>query len=116
MSGLLATVASVQGHQDRADGIDSEARDHPFSGVRSPQGHAISGFDPTPDQRSRHVVHSCGELAKRKSVRPIDQGFVVSVRLCGLVQRLGNGLRLVISRPVYVSMVRHKCIYYENGA
>ena len=94
MTGLLSAVSSVQGHQDRADGIDGEARDHPFRGVGSPQGHAISGLDPTAHQRARHAVHSGGQLAKRKSVRPIDQGFVVSVILCGLVQRLGNCLRL----------------------
>ncbi len=115
MTSLLSAVSSVQGHQDRADGIDGEACDHPFRGVGGPQGHAISRLDPTAHQSARHPVHSFGQLAKRKTVGPIDQGFVVSVILCGLIQRFGDCPRLPITQPVYVPVVRHECIYYENG-
>ena len=84
--GLLSAVAGIQRHQHRTDGIDGEAGDHPVGAVGGPQGHAISGLDPTAHERPRHLVHSFGQLAKRKSTRSRRQRFVVPVVLRCLVQ------------------------------
>ena len=115
MTGLLSAVSSVQGHQDRADGIDGEARDHPFRQCWEPTGprdlRARSHYPP--------VRAPPGPLG-----RPVGQTKVGPSHRSGL-RRLGNSLRpgpaprglseAPISRPVYVSVIRHECIYYENG-
>jgi hypothetical protein len=62
------------------------------------------------------VFNPVRQLAKRKSVRPVDEGLVIPVALYGLVQRLGDRPRLPITPPaVCIFVVRHKCIYYESG-
>ncbi len=70
VTGLLSAVPGVQRHQHGADGVDGEARDHPFDRFGSPQGDAIATLDPAGHQRARHMLDSFGQVPERESGPP----------------------------------------------
>ena len=63
------------------------------------------------------MVDASGQAAEREPGRPVDQSLVVAEVIRSLIQRLGDRAWLPIIRPaVGLFVLRHSCIYYENGA